>query len=101
MQPDHDERWPHGVHSGAIRCRRLRNLEADVRLRPAGRKDAAIGHRIFRSTENRSEVFVAVEFPSVEEARSFRERLLASGALDNVTVKTEPTVVDEAEAVTY
>jgi hypothetical protein len=44
---------------------------------------------------------VAVEFPSVEEARSFRERLLASGALDNVTVKTEPTVVDEAEAVTY
>jgi hypothetical protein len=68
---------------------------------PAGRRDAAIGHRIFRSTENRSEVFVAVEFPSVEEARSFRERLLASGALDNVTVKTEPTVVDEAEAVTY
>jgi len=46
-------------------------------------------------------VFVAVEFSSVEDAQSFRERLLGSGALDNVTVKTEPTVVEEAESVEY
>lgn len=68
---------------------------------PAGRKDSATGHRIYRSTENPEDVFVAVEFPSAEEASAFRERLLASGALDNVTVKTEPTVTEEAEAVTY
>jgi hypothetical protein len=68
---------------------------------PAGRKDAATGHRIYRSTENPGDVFVAVEFASTEEASAFRERLLGSGALDNVTVKTEPTVTEEAEAVTY
>jgi len=68
---------------------------------PAGRKEAAQGHRIYRSTENPGDVFVAVEFPSSDEAKTFRERLLASGALANVTVKTEPTVVEEEEAVTY
>ena len=68
---------------------------------PAGRAQSGKGHRIFRSVANPSEVFVAVEFGSVEDAQSFRERLLASGALDNVTVKTEPTVVEEAENVEY
>ena len=68
---------------------------------PAGRRQSAKGHRIFRSVANPSEVFVAVEFSSAEDAQSFRERLLASGALDNVTVKTEPTVTEEAESVEY
>jgi hypothetical protein len=68
---------------------------------PAGRKQSGKGHRILRSVANPSEVFVAVEFSSAEEAQSFQERLLGSGALDNVTVKTEPTVVEEAESVEY
>lgn len=44
---------------------------------------------------------MAVQFSSTEDAQSFRERLLASGALDNITVKTEPTVVEEVETVEY
>ena len=68
---------------------------------PAGRKQAATGHRLYRSVSTPSEVFVAVEFASQDEAASFRERLLASGVLDNLTVKTEPTLVEETEAVTY
>jgi hypothetical protein len=68
---------------------------------PTGRKQSAAGHQILRSADNPGEVFVQVEFPFAEEARSFRERLLASGALDNVTVKTEPTVVEEEEVVSY
>ena len=68
---------------------------------PAGRRPSAKGHRIFRGVANPTEVFVAVEFGSAEGAQSFRERLLASGALDNVDVKTEPTVVEEAESVDY
>jgi hypothetical protein len=68
---------------------------------PAGRKQGGTGHQILRSADNPGELFVTVEFPSAEEARSFRERLLASGALDNVTVKTEPTVVEEEEVVSY
>jgi hypothetical protein len=68
---------------------------------PAGRKQSGLGHRVFRSVDNPNEAFVSVEFPSVDEARSFGERLLASGALDKITVKTEPTVVELADEVRY
>jgi len=68
---------------------------------PAGRKEVAKGHVLSRSVDNPSEVFVRVEFGSVEEAKTFRERLLASGALDRVTVKTPPTVVEIAEETSY
>jgi hypothetical protein len=68
---------------------------------PAGRRQAAKGHRIFRSVDNPSEVFVGLEFASVDDAKSFRERLLASGVLDNISVKTPPTVVEEADTASY
>jgi hypothetical protein len=68
---------------------------------PAGRRQAARGHILSRSVDNPNEVFVRVEFNSVEDAKAFRERLLASGALDRVTVKTPPTVVEVAEEVSY
>jgi hypothetical protein len=68
---------------------------------PAGRAKLGKGHRLYRSVANPSEVFVAVEFSSADDAETFRERLLASGALDRVTIKTEPTVVEEAESVEY
>lgn len=68
---------------------------------PAGRKQAGKGHRVYRSVDNASDVFVAVEFASVDDAKSFRERLLASTALANVNVKTPPTIVEEADADSY
>ena len=70
---------------------------------PAGRKDTAKSHRVVRSVDNPDEVFVRVEFASVEDAKAFRERLLASGALDNpvATVKSGPTVTEVVETVTY
>ena len=68
---------------------------------PAGRREVAKGHVLSRSVDNPNEVFVRVEFDSVEDAKSFRERLLASGALDNVTVKTGPTVVELADEARY
>jgi hypothetical protein len=74
-----------------------KNFDSD----PAGRAELGKGHRIYRSVANPSEVFVAVEFSSAEDAGRFREKLLASGALDNITIKTEPTVVEEAESVEY
>ena len=36
-----------------------------------------------------------------EEAKLFRERLLAPGALDRTTVSTPPTVVELVESITY
>jgi hypothetical protein len=68
---------------------------------PAGRKQAAKGHRVMRSVDDPNEVFVRVDFGSVDEAQAFRERLLASNALDNVTIVKEPTVVEIADEATY
>ena len=68
---------------------------------PAGRKQAAKGHVISRSIDNPAEVFVRVEFASADAAKSFRERLLASPALDNVNVMTPPTVAEVADEATY
>jgi hypothetical protein len=68
---------------------------------PAGRKEAGKGHQIYRSVDNPGEVFVGVEFESADDAKAFRDRLLASGALDNVNVKGEPTVVELADQAEY
>jgi heme-degrading monooxygenase HmoA len=68
---------------------------------PVGRKQTAKGHQIFRSVENPNHVFVGTEFESVEDAKAFRERLLASDALANGTVHVQPTVTELADAATY
>jgi hypothetical protein len=68
---------------------------------PVGRKEVAKGHRVMRSVDDPNEVFVRVDFDSVDEAQAFRERLLASNALDNVRIVKEPTVVDVADETTY
>ena len=68
---------------------------------PAARRDAGTGHRLYRSSDNPNEVIVQVEFPSTEIAKSFRERLLASGAIDDLKLPAPPAVVEEAEAVSY
>jgi hypothetical protein len=68
---------------------------------PAGRADSGKGHRVFRSVADPNKVFVSVEFASADEANTFRERLLASGALDNVTVAQEPTVAELVDEKKY
>jgi hypothetical protein len=68
---------------------------------PAGRRQAAKGYRIFRSAEGGNDVFVTVEFDSLETAREFRDRLMASGALEGIDVNRPPTLVEEADAESY
>ena len=68
---------------------------------PAGRRAVAKGHTLFRSTDNPDEVFVRVEFGDLDEAKAFRERLLASGVLSRSTIKAGPAVVDLVENVSY
>jgi hypothetical protein len=62
-------------------------------------REAARGYRIYRGVENPGEVFIQVEFASLEEARTARERLLESGVLDRFGDRSGPTVVEEAEVV--
>ena len=68
---------------------------------PVGRRQAAKGHLMLRSVDDPNEVFTRVEFDSLEEAKAFRDRLVASGALDQTTVLTPPTVVELVENITY
>jgi hypothetical protein len=68
---------------------------------PAGRQAIAKGHRLFQNVDDSGDVFVGLKFESVEDAKSFRERLLASGVLDRVTVKVEPTVVEKVDEAEY
>jgi hypothetical protein len=70
---------------------------------PAGRKQSATRHTISRGVDNSNAVFIRVDFPSLDEAKAFRQGLINSGALQRggVNVKVEPTVVEQAEEVTY
>jgi hypothetical protein len=73
------------------------NFDADG----PGARRAARGHRIFRNVDDQSEVFILAEFASSDDARAGRDRLLASGVLDRFADKSDPIVVEEAEAVNY
>jgi hypothetical protein len=66
--------------------------------RPRARADSK-GWRVFRSVDDPGQVFVQVEFASVDDAREARERLLTSGVLDRFADKYGPTIVEEAEKV--
>jgi hypothetical protein len=71
---------------------------------PAGRKQSgAVGHVVSRSADDPSEVFVRVEFAGVDEARAFRQRLLASGVLENtgMNLTMGPTAIEAVEATSY
>ena len=68
---------------------------------PAGRAQSAKSYVISRGVDNPSQIWVRLEFDSAEDASSFRERLMDSGALDRVTVKMPPTLVEVAESGEY
>jgi hypothetical protein len=68
--------------------------------KPGARKEAT-GYRIFRNVDDPGEVFIQVEFASADDARTGRERLVGSGVLDRFSDTSGPTVVEEAEALTY
>jgi hypothetical protein len=71
---------------------------------PAGRAvNGAISHVVARAVDNPNEAFSRVDFPSVEHAKAFREKLLASGALERggMRIKSGPTIAQIAATHTY
>ena len=71
---------------------------------PAGRRTSgATGHMVSRAVDNPNEGFVRVDFPSVEQAKAFRERLVASGILERsgMRLKAGPTVAELDDQATY
>jgi hypothetical protein len=66
-----------------------------------GTRRAATEHRVFRNLDDPNEVFIEIEFRSVEDAQGARDRLLASGVLDRFGDRSGPTVVELAERVIH
>jgi len=63
-----------------------------------GARRSARGHRIFRSAADAGEVFILIEFASLDDATAARQRLLDSGVLDRFSDKTLPAVIEQVEA---
>lgn len=71
---------------------------------PAGRRTSgATGHMVSRAVDNPNEGFIRVDFPSVEQAKAFRERLVTSGILEHsgMRLKAGPTVAELDDQTTY
>ena len=68
---------------------------------PGGRKGVATGHRISRSVEDPSEVFVAVEYASADDAKAVLERLRAAQVLDRYSPTLGPTITEVVEETKY
>ena len=68
---------------------------------PLGRKQVAKAHVMLRGVDNPNEIFLRVEFNSVEDARSFQEKVRGSDVLRNMTVKIPPTVTEMVDQATY
>jgi hypothetical protein len=101
--------YRHGLTKGAALVAMVLNLEvADYDewkklfdSDPGGRKGIATGHTVSRNVENPNDVFIRTEYASVEDAKKVRQQLLDSGALNNSTVKTPPTIIETADQASY
>ena len=63
--------------------------------RPRAREKATV-QRVFRGVKEPNQVFVVLEFESVEDAQEARRRLVDSGVLDRFDDVHGPNVVVEA-----
>lgn len=63
-------------------------------------REKALGWTLHRGTEDPNEVFIRVDFTSVEDATTARDRVLASGVLDRIPDHTGPVVIQQAESKT-
>lgn len=63
--------------------------------RPRAREKATV-QRVLRSVDDPNEVFIFLEFDSLDDANESRSRLLESGVLDRFDDKHGPNVVEEA-----
>ena len=60
-------------------------------------REKAVVQRVLRSTDDPNEVFVYLEYSSLEDANEARDRLVSSGVVDRFTDKHGPNVLTEAD----
>lgn len=68
---------------------------------PLGRKQVAKGHILSRGVNNPNEIFVRIEFDSLDAANAFADKVRGSDVLQNVTVRIPPTVIEADDVATY
>lgn len=59
-------------------------------------REKAVLQRVLRSADDPNEVFIYLEYESVDDASEARDRLLASGVLDRFDDKHGPNVLVDA-----
>jgi len=59
-------------------------------------REKAVAQRVLRSTDDANEVFIYLEYSSLEDAEEARDRLVSSGVLDRFEDTDGPTVLVEA-----
>ncbi len=62
---------------------------------PGARAKAGV-QRVLRSVDDPNEVFIYLEYPSLEDANDARARLVSSGVLDRFEDKHGPNVLVDA-----
>ena len=62
--------------------------------RPGAREKAKV-QRVFRNVDDPNQVFIFLEFESVDDANEAQRRLVESGVLDRFQDKHGPNVVQE------
>jgi hypothetical protein len=60
-------------------------------------REKAVVQRVLRSADDPNEVFIYLEYQSLEDANEARHRLVSSGVLDRFEDKHGPTVLVDAE----
>ncbi|HET8893291.1 MAG TPA: hypothetical protein VFM96_04260 [Gaiellaceae bacterium] len=69
----------------------------DDQDRPRAREQAT-EQRVLRSVDDPNEVFIYLEFASLEDAQEARRRLIESGVLDRFEDKHGPNVLEDASS---
>jgi hypothetical protein len=64
-----------------------------------GARASSTGWQVFRAVEDGNEVFIRVDFASLDEATTARDKLIASGVLEKFPDHVGPTVVQAAEVI--
>jgi hypothetical protein len=59
-------------------------------------REKARAQRVLRSTDDPNEVFIYLEYSTLEDANEARERLLSSGVLNRFEDKHGPNVLTDA-----
>jgi hypothetical protein len=68
---------------------------------PLGRRQVAKGHTLLRGADNPNQVFVRLEFDTIEDAKAFAEKVRGSDVLEGLTVTVPPTAAELLDKAEY